>query len=654
MAVTSITVHPNPIVRGETATFTVNFDTDVTTLSSSRISVISQRSGQTVSNITRVTNRQWTFQIAVASNEILVWVTVSDPNDGSSRSLNISTLVDPSALTIEAIDEQNIPVLTEDYELEIDIGGDPERAYVDGDMEGFYHTWDPDNARILIKAIQVTRLIVGAIWNVHLVKGSDTLESRIIYNVVPSAPVIENPGPQKLYRGGSFYLDIAIANRPTLARGNSLLAGLKYQARPDGVDGINLAGQLPAAANLTEAAFDANIYTENDGGQDNLAVPVSIETHTGVYIFDMRADDILKIGPDDGTLQWTYEASYSGGSSIGRYDPLVASTDGIYLFSDSTDDLLKVSPGGDLLWTFDAAATGTYGEMVVTESGIYLSSDNIYKVHSGTGEVIWEIDIAYSSNDFQVYAGDIYTLTDYIRNTRSYTLTKLNGEDGTVAWTYPAPSDYRLRFIVDDAVYLQNRGHLIKIDIADGSEAWRRSVSGTSFYTPVIDSQAIYIFAANRNRLYKINTTDGTVAWTFNSPFKGPIVLDTDGVYINDGTSQQRVIKVNASDGSEAWRVSGFTTPVVHPNGLYDFNDGGLRKFDRSDGSVDWTFREFWFDKIIEDGSDLYVAKRSTSAGVLVKLNTSDGREQWRWTPPTTPAIRNFGSLAIPDLRLGV
>ena len=108
-------------------------------------------------------------------------------------------------LSIEAIDAQSIPILTEDYELEIDIGGEPTRAYVDGDMEGFYHTWDPDDAKIRIKAEKVTRLISGAIWNVHLVRGTETLDARITYNVVPSAPVIADPGAQKLYRGGGFF-----------------------------------------------------------------------------------------------------------------------------------------------------------------------------------------------------------------------------------------------------------------------------------------------------------------------------------------------------------------------------------------------------------------------------------------------------------------
>ena len=109
------------------------------------------------------------------------------------------------ALSIEAIDEQNIPLGTEDYDLMINIGGNigtGDRAYVDGDMEGFYQTWDVANQELHIKAENVTRLLSGAIWNVHLVKGSDTLDAEIIYNVVPVGPVFTDPGSiGTLYKG---------------------------------------------------------------------------------------------------------------------------------------------------------------------------------------------------------------------------------------------------------------------------------------------------------------------------------------------------------------------------------------------------------------------------------------------------------------------
>lgn len=197
-------------------------------------------------------------------------------NAGSGSDVEMFTAVAVTPLSVEAIDAQNIPVLTENYELEIDIGGEPERAYVDGDMEGFYHTWSASDAKIRIKSEAVTRLISDAIWNVHLVKGTRTLDAEIIYNVVPSAPVIADPGQQDLIRDIEFSLDIGIANKPTVARGSGLLTGLKYGPREDGEEGLNIAGKLPRDAGLTESTFNAAIYAENNGGADTVDVPFNI------------------------------------------------------------------------------------------------------------------------------------------------------------------------------------------------------------------------------------------------------------------------------------------------------------------------------------------------------------------------------------------
>ena len=251
-------------------------------------------------------------------------------DSGSDTEMFTTAAVAP--LTIEAIDEQSIPVLTKDYELEIDIGGEPTRAYVDGDMEGFYHTWSASDAKIRIKSEQVTRLISGALWNVHLVKGTRTLDSQITYNVVPSAPVIADPGAQKLHRGYRFSLDIAVANRPTIARGSALLTGLKYGPRADGADGLNIAGRLPKDVNLTEAAFRAAIYAENNGGADNLAVPFAIEDVDvyGVKIHPNTALHRIRLNDPDADVTSLASATIDPALSLTF---LAADTDYFYVTS---------------------------------------------------------------------------------------------------------------------------------------------------------------------------------------------------------------------------------------------------------------------------------------------------------------------------------
>ena len=224
-------------------------------------------------------------------------------------------------LFIESIDEQTIPVLSEDYVLEIDIRGTPDRAYVDGDMEGFYHEWDATNAKIRVKAIKVTRLITGAIWNVHLVKGTKTLDGQIIYNVVPSAPVISDPGAQTLYKGFQFKLMNKVANVPSVMRGSGLLIGLKYvpAETEEGEAAIQTQGILPVKTKLSESSFMMKQYAENDGGTDELDVPVTIKEATFLAvagssvlrIYDLR-DSNRQFGDD---IQVPTSRSYSVGMS---------------------------------------------------------------------------------------------------------------------------------------------------------------------------------------------------------------------------------------------------------------------------------------------------------------------------------------------------
>ena len=79
MAVTSITVNPDPIQKGRTALFTINLDADAPNardIGNIRVSTVF--SGNSPGTLTRVNNRQWTFTIDITSNELRVRVWVNN------------------------------------------------------------------------------------------------------------------------------------------------------------------------------------------------------------------------------------------------------------------------------------------------------------------------------------------------------------------------------------------------------------------------------------------------------------------------------------------------------------------------------------------------------------------------------------------------
>lgn len=410
-------------------------------------------------------------------------------------------------LSIEAIDEQFIPVLTEDYELEIDIGGEPERAYVDGDMEGFYHTWDPENAKIRIKSEQVTRLISAAVWNVHLVKGMKTLDAQIIYNVVPSAPVIADPGAQKLYRGYRFSLDIDIANRPTIARGSGLLAGLKYGPREDGEDGLNIAGRLPKDANLTEAAFNAALYAENSGGADNLGVPFDIEDIDvyGIKLSPTAALHRIRLNNPDEDVTSVASATLDPSSTL-------------YSFAADTDYFYIATHGGNI-WRI--SRTFTDGGHIVLGTRWLLLGSRLIRGIAVDGDKIYVVDT---------------------RSGRSYKgIVVLNRSDGSSDRNFGFPSEIGLpRGIVV-------RGNsLIVLDNGDNALYWLDKNTARSQRAPItktvnlpsreyreiaILSDVIFISDSRSDKIHEVSAdlADGTTISEFDVSYDVPSAMQNLG-----------------------------------------------------------------------------------------------------------------------------
>ena len=188
----TLTANPTSVVNSETSTVTVQLSATATDFVAGDITVTGGTKG-TFTAVDGDTYRLVVTAPATGTGNITVRVPADAVSVGNPEvSITIAYEPDPDALSIEAIDEQNIPLGTEDYELRIGIGNidsdDGDRAYIDGDMEGFYHYWDNTNSELVVAAENVTRLLSGAVWNVHLVKGSDTLDARLFITWCLSVP----------------------------------------------------------------------------------------------------------------------------------------------------------------------------------------------------------------------------------------------------------------------------------------------------------------------------------------------------------------------------------------------------------------------------------------------------------------------------------
>lgn len=171
-------------------------------------------------------------------------------------------------LSIEAIDEQFIARNTEDYDLVIDITGNPDTVEAKGHMEGFIQDWDAISGQLHIKSDKVTRLISGVNWDIDARRGMEQLMGQIAYNVIQAAPIFETLGTIHLYRGVPINFDIVIQNIPPLLIPNARLLGLKS----DLVDyGVSVKGEIGTTDNFTINTGNVRIIVPSEsGGEDTV------------------------------------------------------------------------------------------------------------------------------------------------------------------------------------------------------------------------------------------------------------------------------------------------------------------------------------------------------------------------------------------------
>lgn len=195
-----------------------------------------------------------------------------------SASATIMGVPNVVPLSIEAIDEQFIALNTEDYDLVIDIPGNPDTVEAKGHMEGFIQDWDAINGQLHIKSDKVTRLISGVNWDIEVVKNMQTLMRQIAYNVIQAAPIFETLDTIHLYRGVPINFDIVIQNIPPLLIPNARLLGLKS----DLVDyGVSVKGQIGTTDNFTMNTGNVRIIVPSESGGDDTVYDFPYQIEAG-------------------------------------------------------------------------------------------------------------------------------------------------------------------------------------------------------------------------------------------------------------------------------------------------------------------------------------------------------------------------------------
>ena len=133
---------------------------------------------------------------------------------------------------IGAFAHQRVTLGTE-IALDINITGNPDYAYIEGLLEGFYTNWNDPTLEVRGAA---RRLIANVPFTVKALKGSEEPLTRAgLFSVVPAAPVITHPGKQKFIRGIENEFIVNISNSPSKVRAVGPWVGVRSDSHPDGV-----------------------------------------------------------------------------------------------------------------------------------------------------------------------------------------------------------------------------------------------------------------------------------------------------------------------------------------------------------------------------------------------------------------------------------
>ena len=220
-----------------------------------------------------------------------------------------------------------------DIALDITITGNPDYAYIEGLLEGFYTNWKDPTLEVRGAA---SRLITNVPFTVKALKGTETPLSRSgLFSVVPAAPVITNPGSQQFIRGFENGFNVNISNSPSKVSAVGPWVGMKYETHPKG---IRIFGIVPDVSHAVPSADQTIRVTAESGAlTDNLDIDFALKTP---FLYSaVNGDDIYRIKLNHSNKSVSSDLNFDTNIPLIKY--LASDSDYLYIH-DNTPHKLDV------------------------------------------------------------------------------------------------------------------------------------------------------------------------------------------------------------------------------------------------------------------------------------------------------------------------
>lgn len=289
---------------------------------------------------------------------------------------------------ISAFAHQRVTIGTE-LALDIRITGNPDHAFIEGLLEGFYTNWKDPTLQVRGAA---TRLVNNVPFTVKALKGTETPLSRAgTLSVIPAAPVITSPGKQKFVRGIENEFVVKISNSPSKIRASGPWVGMRYASHPAG---IRIFGIVPEVSHaIPSAARRIRVTAESGDLKD--AADISFDLVNSSIYSSAGTTDIYRIQLNDRNNTVSSDLRFT--TNRRRIYQITGDDTYIYFtgFHGFTNNLRKVPINTGNGQTVTASRVGN---LSLTPSGLVVEGDNLYMSLSGGSNQNYRILIVNKSN----------------------------------------------------------------------------------------------------------------------------------------------------------------------------------------------------------------------------------------------------------------
>ncbi|ELZ54043.1 Pyrrolo-quinoline quinone beta-propeller repeat-containing protein [Halorubrum hochstenium ATCC 700873] len=341
--------------------------------------------------------------------------------------------------------------------------------------------------------------------------------------------------------------------------------------------------------------------------------------------------------PSRGNLAWTSDA-------FTRWPP-VAVDDEVYVGNVDPSPGPKVvaldATDGSERWRVDIEEAGHYTSAVVGDYLVAAYGDRVVALDRESGDREWTETLSGTLSYTEITAVPAESLVLIPRRSGGEGgLTALDAATGEERWAEPLPGSVEDPPAVrGDGVFVAADSALYRLDIADGSEAWRRNV-GSVALGPSATAAGLLVAADGDLAVRDPDTGDRLRALDgYDGEVHGVAVADGTAYWLTD----ERLAAVDVANGTEVWRLDAagsqeglcvgretVVAPVRYEGFDLETAWPAVAAFDRDTGDVRWYYHIDGFDvmfttpPVLVDGAVYVAANTIDAVGALGDVPPSD------------------------------